>query len=100
MSNLHDKIRSFLCVLHKILKTNNLTLYFGKQIKYNEKAIWKIIDREVMKMKNIKKILAVIMAAVLVCVSFAACSKTTEVVDGDSDYAYIQGKGTLVIGIT
>ena len=45
-----------------------------------------------------KKILALILAVLVVAFSFAACSsnKTTD----DSDLAYVQGKGNLIIGIT
>ena len=49
-----------------------------------------------------KKLLSVVMALVLmlsVVGIFAACSKGGEAAS-DSDLAYIQGKGTLVIGIT
>lgn len=60
-------------------------------------------------MKNLKKILAVLLAVIIACVTFAACSAAKEQ-DSDttadassaaaSDLAYIQDKGTLVIGIT
>lgn len=50
-----------------------------------------------------KKILALILAALMVCVSFAACSNKnadTDVTNAESDYEYIMGKGKLVVGIT
>ncbi len=51
-----------------------------------------------------KKVLSVILAAVMafsVVTMFAACSKDSKTVDtAQSDLAYIQDKGTLVIGIT
>ena len=54
-----------------------------------------------------KKILAVLLAVLVVAFSFAACSTektetTTEntTAAADSDLAYVQGKGNLVIGIT
>ena len=46
-------------------------------------------------MKKFRKVLAVLLAAVLVCVSFAACSKTEK-----SDSEYITDKGKLIVGIT
>lgn len=53
-------------------------------------------------MKNIKKILAVIMAVLVVALSFAACSSSSNEAETttESDLTYIQEKGTLVIGIT
>ncbi|MCR5208326.1 MAG: transporter substrate-binding domain-containing protein [Eubacterium sp.] len=61
-------------------------------------------------MKNIKKILAVLLAVLMLGAIFAACTKSadntesdsteTASVAADSDLAYIQGKGELVIGIT
>ncbi len=61
-------------------------------------------------MKNIKKILAVLLAVLMVGAIFAACSKGGNTEDTsaasdtaaaeDSDFAYIQGKGTLIVGIT
>lgn len=61
-------------------------------------------------MKNLKKILAVLLALVIAGVVFAACSANKDNTDttaaegesvaADSDLAYIQGKGKLVIGIT
>ena len=53
-----------------------------------------------------KKILAVLLAALFVVFSFAACSNSKEATDDtttaatESDLAYVQNKGTLVIGIT
>lgn len=49
-------------------------------------------------MKKITKILAVILAALFVVGCFAACSAPSE--NTDSDLAYIQDKGTMIIGIT
>lgn len=46
-------------------------------------------------MKKMKRILALVLAAVLVCFSFAACSNSSE-----SDSEYITNKGTLIVGIT
>lgn len=46
-------------------------------------------------MKTMKRILAVVLAAVLVCFSFAACSASS-----DSDFDYITKKGKLIVGIT
>lgn len=53
-------------------------------------------------MKKLTKVLAVILAAVFVFGCFAACSNSGKPADGDgeSDLAYIQGKGKLVVGIT
>ncbi len=68
-------------------------------------------------MKNVKRILAVLLAIVLAGAIFAACSKgtdtedttaagdttaadATDAADAESDLAYIQDKGTLIIGIT
>ena len=45
-----------------------------------------------------KKLLAIIMALVL-CLSFAACSNQADT-DGESDLAYIQGNGKMIIGYT
>lgn len=46
-------------------------------------------------MKKMKRVLALILAAVLVCFSFAACSNSSK-----SDSDYITNKGTLIVGIT
>ena len=63
-------------------------------------------------MKNLKKILAVLLAVIIAGVVFAGCSgakedtadttsaDTTAAGAAESDLAYIQDKGTLVIGIT
>ena len=60
-------------------------------------------------MKKAKKILAVILAVLMVCVSFAACSKSNDTADTTaadnteataSAYDAIVAKGTLVVGIT
>ncbi len=61
-------------------------------------------------MKNLKKILAVLLALVIAGVVFAACSANKDNTDttaaegesvaADSDLAYIQEKGKLIIGIT
>lgn len=60
-------------------------------------------------MKKAKKILAVILAVLMVCVSFAACSKSNDTADTtaadnteatESAYDAIVAKGTLVVGIT
>ena len=54
-------------------------------------------------MKNFKRILAVLLAAVVVCLSFAACSASNADSGEEaqaSDLAYIKDKGTLIIGIT
>ena len=46
-----------------------------------------------------KKLFASILAAVLVMSSFSGCGAKQEAA-GDSDLAYIQGKGTMIVGIT
>lgn len=60
-------------------------------------------------MKKAKKILAVILAVLMVCVSFAACSKSNDAADTTaadnteataSAYDAIVAKGTLVVGVT
>ena len=60
-------------------------------------------------MKKAKKILAVILAVLMVCVSFAACSKSNDTADTTaadnteataSAYDAIVAKGTLVVGVT
>ena len=51
-------------------------------------------------MKKFSKVLAVILAAVFVFGCFAACSNEAKPTSSDSDLAYIQGKGKLVVGIT
>ena len=51
-------------------------------------------------MKKLTKVLAVILAAVFVFGCFAACSNSGKTDDTDSDLAYIQDKGKLVVGIT
>lgn len=58
-------------------------------------------------MKNIKKILAVLLAIAVVAATFVACSSAnkgggeeTAPAAQDSDFAYIQEKGTLIVGIT
>ena len=48
-----------------------------------------------------KKVLALLMAVLMMGVIFAGCSTTTSTdTDEESDLAYVQGKGTLVVGIT
>ena len=60
-------------------------------------------------MKKAKKILAVVLAVLMVCVSFAACSKSNDTADTTaadnteataSAYDAIVAKGTLVVGVT
>lgn len=54
-------------------------------------------------MKNIKKILAVVMAAIVIAATFVACTSnktSTPEANAESDLAYVQGNGKLVIGIT
>ncbi len=61
-------------------------------------------------MKNIKKILAVLLAILMVGAVFAACSKGGNTEEPSaasetpaaeaSDFEYIKGKGTLIVGIT
>ncbi|MFR5875316.1 MAG: transporter substrate-binding domain-containing protein [Eubacterium sp.] len=46
-------------------------------------------------MKTMKRVLALVLAAVLVCFSFAACSNSSK-----SDSDYITKKGKLIVGIT
>ena len=50
-------------------------------------------------MKKLTKVLAVVLAAVFVFGCFAACSNSGKT-DNESDLAYVQGKGKLVVGIT
>lgn len=51
-------------------------------------------------MKSFKKVLAIALAAATVF-AFGACgSQDTTTAEGDSDTAYVQDKGTLVVGIT
>ncbi|MCD7872253.1 MAG: transporter substrate-binding domain-containing protein [Clostridiales bacterium] len=49
-------------------------------------------------MKKIGKILAVLLCALFVAGSFAACSSNNS--SDESDLAYIKNKGTLIIGVT
>lgn len=64
-------------------------------------------------MNKFKKLLAVVLAVVMVCISFAACSKdaqktdtttkatdTSDTASAESDFQYIKDKGKLVVGIT
>ncbi|MEZ3420947.1 MAG: transporter substrate-binding domain-containing protein [Eubacterium sp.] len=51
-------------------------------------------------MKKLTKVLAVVLAAVFVFGCFAACSNAGKTEDKDSDLAYIQNKGKLVVGMT
>ena len=50
-------------------------------------------------MKNLKKILAVVLAVLMIGAVFAACSGNGGS-DAESDLAYIKDKGVMVIGIT
>ena len=50
-------------------------------------------------MKKLTKVLAVVLSALFVFGCFAACSNSGKT-DTESDLAYIQGKGKLVVGIT
>lgn len=50
-------------------------------------------------MKNLKKILAVVLAVLMVGAVFAACSSNTAD-SNESDLAYIQDKGVMIIGVT
>ena len=47
-------------------------------------------------MKNMKKILAVLLAAIMICLTFVGCSGNNE----KSDLAKIQAAGKIVVGIT
>lgn len=51
-------------------------------------------------MKKLTKVLSVILSAVFVFGCFAACSNAKKPESTDSDLAYIQEKGKLVVGIT
>ena len=51
-------------------------------------------------MKKLTKVLAVVLSALFVFGCFAACSNSGETENTESDLAYIQGKGKLVVGIT
>lgn len=51
-------------------------------------------------MKKMKKLLAVVLSALIVVLAFAGCSAKQASGDTDSDLAKIQEKGTLVVGIT
>ncbi|MDE6412939.1 MAG: transporter substrate-binding domain-containing protein [Eubacterium sp.] len=51
-------------------------------------------------MKKLTKVLAVVLSALFVFGCFAACSNSGKTENTESDLAYIQGKGKLVVGIT
>lgn len=51
-------------------------------------------------MKNLKKILAVVLAVLMIGAAFAACSGGNKDAGDASDMAYIQDKGVMIIGIT
>lgn len=51
-------------------------------------------------MKKLTKVLAVVLSALFVFGCFAACSNTDKPVNAESDLAYIQDKGKLVVGMT
>lgn len=51
-------------------------------------------------MKKMKKLLAVVLSALIVVLAFAGCSAKQTSGDADGDLAKIQEKGTLVVGIT
>ena len=76
-----------------------LTLYNTKEIKYNE-AITKNKKYEVEVMKTIKKVLAVVLAVLTVCFSFAACSGNGGDKRSHPDSEKILQSGKLVVGIT
>lgn len=82
-------------------------LYFAKEIKYNEFTN-NLFERGI-TMKNVKKILAVLLAVIIAVFSFAACSGAKNADDTnnnnnaaatDSDFDAIVAKGKLVVGIT
>ena len=81
----------------KVLRPFNLVLYFAKEVKYNAdiKQI-PLMERKVGR--KMKKLLVAMLALVLVMSCFAGCG--AKEAEGDSDLAYIQGKGTMIVGIT
>jgi polar amino acid transport system substrate-binding protein len=74
------------------LKKFTLVLYFTKLLWY---TIYILKNQEEKKMK---KLLCLALALVM-CVSFAACGEKTSN-DAQSDWAYIQEKGVLTVGVT
>ena len=80
----------------EITKNGKIVLYFFSALKYNPY----IKNMALPKTKGsmiMKKVIAMLLAALIIAACFAGCGASSE---SDSDLAYIQGKGTLVVGIT
>ena len=78
----------------------NLALYFGKEVKYNTVIKQSPVSTGKERVgKIMKKVFAVLLTAVMIIGCLAGCGKAAAA-DSDSDLAYIQGKGTMIVGIT
>lgn len=100
---MHKSIKNHLQIVYfdNFLYFFKLTLYFAKEIKYNVFIKSFKILCEVLIMKKMKKILALVLAIVTICTCFAACSaKNTDDADAQSDYDKIVANGKIVVGIT
>lgn len=85
--------------IDKNLNFFKLTLYNAKEIKYNNTTEIKL--KEVKIMKSMKKIVAIILAVLTVCVGFAACSGAKDdTKKAQTDSEKIVANGKLVVGIT
>ena len=73
-------------------KKDKIILYFFSVLKYNP-----IINRKRKGTMIMKKWMAFLLAAAMVCMLFTGCGKASGT---DSDLAYVQDKGVLVVGIT
>ena len=79
----------------KIDKVVHISLYNFSVVKYNPFIITPV-SREKERENVMKKIIALALALIMMASCFAGCSSTKN----DSDLAYIQEKGTLIVGIT
>ena len=81
--------------LYKDAKNIKIPLYNFSEVKYN--PVIKLIPQGKRKeLTTMKKMIAMLLALLMMGTLFAACGSTA----GDSDLAYIQDKGKIVVGIT
>ena len=81
--------------LYKDAENIKIPLYNFSEVKYN--PVIKLIPQGKRKeLTTMKKMIAMLLALLMMGTLFAACGSTA----GDSDLAYIQDKGKIVVGIT
>ena len=76
----------------------NLTLYFAKELAYNADIQSNPKRKEERSVSIMKKLFVTVIAAILVMSCFAGCG--AKQAESESDLAYIQEKGKMIVGIT